>query len=92
MKQDAHIPFTDRDVLDWRKERDHYFSVLRAMRSEYMEEFKGIYDLTARPAIHYWAEEKYGFRMEVDGQGGYTSDYTVTDPKKFMLFKIKYWQ
>jgi hypothetical protein len=77
---------------DYRAERNRYWSAIRDMRQEYMEEFKGIYDLTNRPTVHYWAEEKYGFRMEVDGEGGYTAKYDVIDDKKFMLFQIKYWK
>ncbi len=73
-------------------ERNRYWSAIHSMRREYLDENKGIYDLTARPRIDYWANEKYGFQMEVDGEGNYTANYTVTDPKKFMLFQIKYWQ
>lgn len=74
------------------KERDKYWNALYSMRSEYLSENKGQYDLTARPTIHYWAQRKYGFKMGLDGQGNYTRDYEVTDPKKFMLFQIKYWK
>jgi hypothetical protein len=79
------------NMLD-KAERDRYFDAIRRMRREYTETHKGIYDLTARPTVHYWAEEKYGFAMAMDGSGNYTAEYTVTNPKKFMLFKIKYWQ
>ncbi len=81
------------NVLDTSKEeRDRYFNSIRRMRHEYIEEHKGIYDLTARPTVHHWAEKKYGFAMALDGTGNYTADYTVTNPKKFMLFQIKYWK
>ncbi len=73
-----------------RKERDAYFSAVRRLNSEYTEEYKDIVDLTARPTVHYWVEEKYGFAMATDGSGNYTADYTITDPKKFMMFQIKY--
>ena len=75
-----------------RNERNRYWMAIREMRKEYSEQYKGIYDLTVRPTIHYWAEEKYGFRMEISGSGDYTENYTVIDPKKFMLFQIKYWK
>jgi hypothetical protein len=61
------------------------------MREEYVKEHEGIFDLTVRPTVHYWAEQKYGFIMGIDGQGDYTGEYTVVNPKKFMLFQIKYW-
>ena len=73
------------------EERNRYWHAIHAMRPEYMEEFKGDFSMT-RPSIHYWANEKYGFQMEADGEGNYTANYTVTDPKKFMLFQIKYWK
>lgn len=81
---------------DWERERKEkrkqYWSALQSLRNEYLAENKGNYDMTARPTMHYWAELKYGFKMGLDGQGNYTEDYEVTDPKKFMLFQIKYWQ
>jgi hypothetical protein len=77
---------------EFREERDKYWSAIYAMRPEYMEEYKGVYDLTNRPTIHHWAEEKYGFRMETDGTGNYTAEYTVINSKKFMLFQLKYWK
>ena len=79
------------DREEFLQERNRYWHAIHAMRPEYIEQFKGDYSMT-RPAIHYWAEEKYGFRMETDGTGNYTAYYTVTDPKKFMLFQIKYWK
>lgn len=75
-----------------REQRTRYWQALYSMRQEYMAEHKGVYDLTARPSMHYWAEEKYGLAMGIDGQGNYTDEYTVKDPKRFMLFQIKYWK
>ena len=74
------------------EKRNQYWHAIHAMRQEYLEDFKGVYDLTVRPRIDYWANEKYGFQMEADGNGDYTANYTVTNPKKFMLFQIKYWK
>lgn len=77
------------------EERDHrtrYWHSLYDMRQEYLQVHKGNYDMTARPTMHYWAEEKYGFKMGMDGSGHYTGDFTVVDPKKFMLYQIKYWK
>lgn len=79
------------DQEEFLRKRNQYWHAIHAMRPEYMEEFKGDYSMT-RPAIHYWAENKYGFRMETDSTGNYTANYAVIDPKKFMLFQIKYWR
>ena len=77
--------------LEDRAIRDRYWAVLKDIRqNEYYEDYKGIYDLTARPTIHHYVEEKYGFAMGINGSGDYTADYTVTDPKKFLMFKIKF--
>lgn len=75
-----------------RAKRNRYWSAVREMRQEYTEEFKGVYDLTTRPTIHYWAEEKYGFRMHIDSYGNYADDFTIVNDKKFMLFQIRYWK
>lgn len=77
---------------DRRRRQNEYWNALFLMRNEYMEENKGQYDLTSRPTIHYWAELKYGFKMGLDGQGNYTKEYEVVEPKKFMLFQLKFWK
>lgn len=75
-----------------RQKRNEYWNALAAMRQEYLAENTGNYDLTARPRLDYWANEKYGFQIEFDPiDGGFTEHYTVTDPKKFMIFQLKYW-
>ena len=83
----------------WRKRqiesKDHrnsYWMAIRAMRSEYYKDQEGKYTPSVRPPIHEWAEKKYGFKMEIGIDSGYTENYTVIDPKKFMLFQIKYWR
>ncbi len=73
-----------------RARRDQYWNALHLMRREYLEENLGDYDLTSRPTMHYWAEQKYGFKMGIDGQGNYTQDHEVVDPKRYMLFQLKY--
>lgn len=81
----------DDDLAEFLSERNRYWGAIQAMRPEYYEDVKGNIEMT-RPSMHYWAEQKYGFRMETDEHGSYTAWYTVTDPKKFMLFQIKYWK
>ena len=81
----------DFDQEEFFKKRNQYWKAIHAMRPEYMEEVKGDYSMN-RPSVHYWAEQKYGFQIEADSTGNYTENYTVTDPKKFMLFQIKYWR
>ena len=73
-----------------RQKRDQYWNALFLMRNDYMEENRGILDPTVRPVLHYYAELKYGIKMGLDGQGNYTKEYQVVDPKKFMLFQLKY--
>lgn len=77
---------------EFRQRQNEYWNALFLMRNEYMEENKGQLDPTVRPTMHYWAELKYGFKMGLDGQGNYTKDYEVVDPKKFMFFQLKFWK
>jgi hypothetical protein len=94
MSRYNHSP-ADKDFLEWeqkkKEQRFDYWAAIRRMREEYMKENQGVYDLTARPTVHYWAEQKYGFKMGMDEQCDYTGEYTVVDPKKFMLFQLKFW-
>jgi hypothetical protein len=73
-----------------RHRRDQYWNALFLMRNDYMEDNKGVLDPTVRPTLHYYAELKYGFKMGLDSQGNYTKDHEVVDPKKYLLFQIKY--
>lgn len=70
--------------------RNQYWNAIWRMRQDYLAENKGVYDLEVRPALHDYAELKYGIKMGIDWQGNYTQDFEVTDPKKYMLFQIKY--
>lgn len=80
----------------WNDERKQkrwdYWKAVNEARQDYLEEFKGVYDLTVRPALHYWIEEHYGIRMGIDDQGNYTQDYQIVDPKRYMMFQLKYWK
>lgn len=75
-------------TYEYKARRRQYWQAIYEMREEYMSHYKGVYD--CRPAIHAWAEEKYGIKMGMDGQGNYTQHYDVVSPKKFMLFQIRY--
>jgi hypothetical protein len=96
MTRFAGVTQAEESFRRWEQERkekrNQYWNALHSMRSEYLRENLGDYDMTSRPTMHYWAERKYGFRMGLDGQGNYTQDYEVTDPKKFMLFQLQYWR
>jgi hypothetical protein len=73
------------------EQRRQYWGALHAVRAEYREvvgnnaEMKG-------PTMPYWVEQQYGLRMGQDGSGNYTQHYDVVDPKRFMLFQIKYFK
>ena len=86
----------ERDFEEWDRKRKadrwSYWNTIRKVREEYMQVFKGITDLTVRPTLHYWVEEKYGVKMGIDGDGNYTEDYTVVDSKKFLILQLKYWK
>ena len=74
-----------------REQRNQYWGALHAVRSEYREAVGDNIGVTG-PTLPYWVEEKYGLRMGLDGQGNYTQQYYVVDPKRFMLFQIKYYK
>lgn len=94
MKTFQTVPFDDvgfQEHLKDRAKRQRYWGMLKTVRTdEYYEDYKGVFDLTSRPTFHYYMEQKYGIKMGIDSHGDYTSEYTVSDPKKFMLLQIKY--
>lgn len=85
----------EQSYQDWatkqKAKRDDYWRALKRARNEYLQANTGNYDLTSRPTFHFFIEQHYGLKMGIDSLGEYTSEYQVVDPKKFMLFQIKYW-
>ena len=72
-----------------KEQRNQYWGALHAVRKEYRADV-GPNDNMTGPTLPHWVEQKYGIKMGLDGQGNYTQDYTVVDPKRFMLFQIQY--
>lgn len=82
--------FKDWD-LDYVARRNDYWRKLRLARADYeLNACHGHYEPDTRYFIT-WMLDKWGIEVsmskEVDGISG---DYTVVDPKKYMLFQIKY--
>jgi hypothetical protein len=73
------------------EQRKQYWGALHAVRSEYRESVGDNAEMKG-PTMPHWVEQKYGLRMGQDGSGNYTQYYDVTDPKRFMLFQIKYFK
>jgi hypothetical protein len=72
--------------------RNDYWNACALMRKEYLKENEGDISMN-RPRLDFWANERYGFLMEFDAiDGGITEHYTVTNPKKFLLFQLKFWR
>lgn len=71
------------------EKRNQYWHSLHAVRTEYREEVGDNAEMKG-PTLPHWLEQKYGIKMGLDGQGNYTQDYEVVNPKRFMFFQIKY--
>lgn len=71
------------------EQRNQYWHSLHAVRKEYREAVGDNISMTG-PTMPHWVEQKYGLRMGQDGSGNYTQHYDVIDPKRFMLYQIKY--
>jgi hypothetical protein len=69
--------------------RNQYWNALHSVRREYREAV-GENEAMTGPTMPYWVEQKYGLKMGLDDSGNYTQFYDVVDPKRFMLFQIKY--
>ena len=74
---------------EMKSKRWQYWNALHAVRKEYREDVGDNVGMTG-PTLPYWVEQKYGIKMGLDGQGNYTQDYEVVNPKRFMFFQIKY--
>jgi hypothetical protein len=84
--------YADQSWIDEQQsKRWQYWTALHAVRSEYRLAVGDNINMTG-PTLPYWVEQKYGIKMGLDGQGNYTQDYDVVDPKRFMLFQIKYFK
>ena len=74
-----------------KSKRWQYWNALHAVRSEYRLAVGNNINMVV-PTLPHWVEQKYGLRMGQDGSGNYTQDYGVVNPKRFMLFQIKYFK
>ena len=69
--------------------RNQYWNALHAVRTEYREAVGDNIEVKG-PTLPFWVEQKYGIKMGLDDSGNYTQYYDIVDPKRFMLFQIKY--
>jgi hypothetical protein len=74
---------------EMKSKRWQYWNALHAVRKEYREAVGDNVGMTG-PTLPNWVEQKYGIKMGLDGQGNYTQEYTVVNPKRFMFFQIRY--
>jgi hypothetical protein len=82
------VTIRPKDVMA-RVQRKEYWGALHAVRKEYPSEVGDNVGMT-RSTFPHWMEQKYGIKMGLDGSGNYTQEYTVTNPKRFLFFRIKY--
>ena len=78
-------------MVDMNEKRNQYWLALHAVRNEYYDEVGDNIEMR-EPTMPHWIEQKYGLKMGLDGVGNWTAYYDVVDPKKFMLFQIKYFK
>jgi hypothetical protein len=71
------------------EQRKQYWGALHDARKEYRSDVGDNVGMTGSTFPH-WMEQKYGIRMGLDGSGNYTQEYSVSNPKRFLLFRIKY--
>jgi hypothetical protein len=84
-------PFQDYDDddpdIEFRKNRWNYWTALKEIRKEYMQDSTGV-DFDAYEFEDY-IESKYGIKMNMV-DGNITDGYTVMDEKKYLIFLLKY--
>lgn len=71
--------------------RMSYWQRLRRARSEYLNGSgaESTSNITMESDFYYWMQRTYGIRMEfIDGK--ISGSYTIVDPRKELLFKLKY--
>jgi hypothetical protein len=73
----------DADVKK-RQARWDFWEVLKKLRKEFTVDR----EFDADDFI-VWIEERYGFKLILNDTG-ITDDYTITDEKKYLIFRLKY--
>jgi hypothetical protein len=74
-----------------KEKRDQYWKMLYAARSDFMKltEQSSADTESVHSAFYYYLQRNYGLKMElIDGK--ITSNYVITDEKKYTLFLLKY--
>lgn len=72
--------------IEKRKNRYKFWSTLKTLREECMEETGS----SNHTDFITWLENKYGFIPIETDEGMITDNYIVVDDKKFLIFRLKY--
>ena len=74
----------DAKLIDSRRARNNYWSVLMRLSS--------LYKSAGSPGDDFesWVRDQFGFEILRDGWDMYTAEYKVVDDRKFLLFRLKY--
>lgn len=95
--EDAFIPMEEQDIdaiQEQRKKRDQYWAMLFRARQDFLTltaQASVEYDIVDPRAFFHFLKQNYGLQVDtVDGK--ITSEYTVIDENKYLLFLLKYSQ
>ena len=77
------------ELVTARISRNTYWRRLGILRSEYEGSILGVKAYTVAE-FNTWVKDTYGLVINFDSMGNITSDYTVSDEHKYLLFLLKY--
>lgn len=96
--EDAFIPMEEQDIVsvqEQREKRDQYWAMLFRARQDFLTltaQASIEYDIVDPEAFFYFLKQNYGLQVATVDGNKITSEYTVIDEKKYLLFLIKYSQ
>ena len=79
----------DDPEIDFRKKRWDYWSALKKIRKEYMEDIQNLDGQFDAYDFEDYIEENYGIKMNIV-DGNITDGYKIMDEKKYLIFLLKY--
>ena len=79
----------DDPEIDFRKKRWDYWSALKKIRKEYMEDIQTLDGQFDAYDFEDYIEENYGIKMNIV-DGNITDGYKIMDEKKYLIFLLKY--
>jgi|LauGreDrversion4_2_1035121.scaffolds.fasta_scaffold269793_4 hypothetical protein len=73
-----------------KRQRNSYWRRIRECRHDYLESNPNIKHIISNAGFYQYLQEKFGIKLKFDNSGNISEDFEIVDPKRYMLFLLRY--